>query len=479
MMRRRFLGMLVLLACGALAVAGVWWMERHDAAVEDERIAAAKLIGFRAGSVRDLTLENEHGRFVVKREGSGWKLVEPMTAPADASVVDGLVAAVADVASTRAVDVDGKPPVASEVGMFGLDRPRATVTLAGDDGTKTLELGKRNAFNGEVYARVRGTDNVVMVGGGIEFQVGKTLFDLRDKRLLVFEPSEVERLDVLRGDRRLYAIVRENGKPRLLLDGGRSVEADALQLSGLTTALSTLRATRFIAEAPDEATRKAAGFGANDVIRARLTLTGNRAQLLAVAHVEERDGVERWAAMREGEQAPLAEISGDWLARKLDVDPASLRDLRVLDFERDEVGAIVLTRGDESVTLKSGEGGSWQLTAATPALEGAALPREADASRCSGLLYRLFALRAEQVLVEAAGDAELQAAGFSAPQLTVRLERADGNELATLLVSADSQGRTTATRVGRGRIDLVGASETSDISAKAADYLPGEAQATK
>ena len=479
MMRRRLLGMFALLACGALAVAGVWWMERHDAAVEDERIAAAKLIGFRAASVRDVTLENEHGRFVMTRDGSGWKLTEPMTTSADASVVDGLVAAVADVASTQTVEIDGKPPVASEVGLFGLDRPRVAVTLAGDDGTKTLELGKRNGFNGELYARVRGTDAVVMVGAGIEFQVTKTLFDLRDKRLLVFEPAEVDRMDVLRGDRRLYAVVRENGKSRVLLDGGRSVEADALQVSGLTTALSTLRATRFVAEAPDEATRKAAGFAANDVIRVRLTLTGNRAQLLALAHVEEKDGVERWSAMREGEPAPLAEISGDWLARKLDVDPKSLRDLRVVDFARDEVAAIVLTRGGDSVTLKSGEGGSWQVTAATPAPEGMALPREADASRCSGLVYRLFGLRAEQVLIEAAGDSELQAAGFNAPQLTVRLERADGNVLATLLVANDSQGRTTATQVGRGRIDLIGASEASDISAKAADYLPGEAQATK
>jgi hypothetical protein len=479
MMRRRLLGMLVLLACGALAVAAVWWMERHDVAVEDERIAAAKLIGFRAASVRDVTLENQHGRFVMTRDGSGWKLTEPMVVPADASVVDGLVAAVADVGSTRSVEIDGKPPVASELGMFGLDRPKIAATLAGDDGTKTLELGKRNDFNGEVYARVRGTDNVAMVGAGIEFQVGKTFFDLREKRLLVFEPADVERMDVLRGDSRLYGIVRENGSWRLLLDGGRSVEADPMQVSGLTTALSTLRATRFITESPDEAARKAAGFAANDVIRVRLTLAGNRSQILALAHVAERDGVERWSAMREGEPSPLAEISGDWLARKLDVDPKSLRDLRVVDFTRDDVGTISVTRGDESVTLKAGEGGSWQLTAATPSPEGITLPREADAGRCSGLAYRLFGLRAEEVLVESAGPAELQSAGLGSPQLTVRLERADGNELATLLVATDSRGRTTATQVGRGRIDLVGASEASDISAKAADYLPAEAQATK
>ncbi|MEZ0311786.1 MAG: DUF4340 domain-containing protein [Myxococcota bacterium] len=479
MMRRRLLGMLVLLACGALAVAGVWWMERYDVAAEDERLAAAKLIAFRAASVRDVTLENGHGRFVMTREGSGWKLTEPMTAPADASIVDGLVAAVADVSSTRSVEIDGKPPVASELGMFGLDHPKVAVTVAGDDGTKTLELGKRNDFNGEVYARVRGTDAVAMVGAGIEFQVGKSLFDLRDKRLLVFEPADVERMDVLRGDRRLYAIVRENGSQRLLLDGGRSVGADALQLSGLTTALSTLRATRFIAEVADEAARKAAGFAANDVIRVRLTLSGNRSQVLALAHVAEPDGLERWAAMREGEPSPLAEISGDWLARKLDVDPKSLRDLRVVDFAREDVRGIVITRGGESVKLEAGEGGSWQLTAASPVPEGVALPREADASRCSGLLYRLFGLRAEQVLVEAAGDPELQAAGLAAPVLTVRLERADGNELATLLVATDSQGRATATQVGRGRIDLIGAGDASDISAKAADYLPAEAQATK
>ncbi len=479
MMRRRLLGMLVLLACGALAVAGVWWMERHDAAVEEERLAAAKLIGFRAASVRDLTLENEHGRLVMTREGSGWRLTEPMTTSADASVVDALVAAVADVSSTRTVEIEGKPPVASELGMFGLDKPRVAVTLAGDDGTKTLELGKRNDFNGEIYARVRGNDAVFMVGAGLEFQVAKSLFDLRDKRLLVFEPADVERLDVLRGDRRLYAIVREGGKNRLLLDGGRSVEADALQLSGLTTALSTLRATRFVDEVPDEASRRAAGFGANDVIRVRLTLSGDRTQTLALAHVAPTDGLERWSAMREGEAAPLAEISGDWLARKLDVDPASLRDLRVVDFARDEVGSVVLTRGDESVTLTAGEGGSWNVTAATPVPEGTTLPREADASRCSGLLYRLFGMRAEQVLVESAGEVELKAAGLGAPQLRVELKRADGNALATLLVGTDSEGRATAAQVGRGRIDLIGATETSDISAKAADYLPAEAQATK
>lgn len=474
MMRRRLLGLLVLLALGGLAVFGVWWMERYDAASEEERLAAAKLIGFRAGSVRDVVLDNEHGHFVLTRDGSGWKLTEPMTVNADASVVDALVAAVADVASTRSVDVDGKPPVASELGMFGLDKPRAAVSLAGDDGTKVLELGKHNDFNGEVYAKVRGAEPVAMVSGSIEFQVSKSLFDLRDKRVLVFEPAEVERMDVLRADRRLYAVVRENGKSRLLLDGGRSAEADNLQLSGITTALSTLRATRFLSESPDEAARKAAGFFAPDVLRVRITLSGGRIQTLALAHAE-HDGDDHWAAMREDGAAPLVAISGDWLARKLDVDPETLRDLRVVDFQRDDVAGITVKRGDESVTLKTGEGGAWNVTAATPAVAG--LPREADASRCSGLVYRLFGLRAEAVLTEAAGEAELQAAGFDKPQLEVTLAGADGNPLATLLVATDTQGRAVAAQVGRGRIDRIGPSETSDISAKAADYLPGDTQA--
>lgn len=472
-MRRRLLGLLVLLAVGALAVFGVWWMERHDAAVADEEDAQAKIIGFKPSGVRDVELDNANGHFVLTRDGSGWKLTSPMMVSADASVVDALVAAVADVTKTRNVEVDGRPPVATEVAMFGLLPPKAWVMLAADEGTKVLEIGKRNDFNGEVYARVRGADFVWMVGGGIEFQVNKSLFDLRDKRLLVFEPSEVERIDVVQNDRRLYAIVRENGKHRLLLDGGRSAEADALQVSGITTALSTLRATKFVDEAPNEAARRAAGFAMPDVLRVRLTLTGGRATTLALAH----DADDHWHAMREGEAAPLAEISGDWLARKLDVDPKTLRDLRVVDFRRDDVAGITVTRGDYNVILKAGEGGTWTVTGATPAIEG--LPREADASRCSGLVYRLFGLRAESVLTESATDAEMQAMGLAAAQLKVTLTGSDGNPLATLLVATDAQGRSIAAQVGRGRIDLIGPSETSDISAKVADYLPGDTQAAK
>ncbi len=453
LVRRRLIGLAVGAVCllAVLTAAALW--QRHDLLKADSDADEAKLLGWPASDVTGLVLDNANGHFVLERQGTTWTLSEPLQTAADASTVDAIVNAAVDLARTQKVEVDGKPP--TDLAMFGLASPRAALTVQRAAGAKTIDIGKRNDFTGDVYARVHDSDSDMMVGRGIEFQVDKTLFDPREKRLIVLDPANMTRIDVTQPDGPPYSIVRENGEPSVRLADGTTFDADATQVSAIESALANLRAMKFV-DAPLTTVK---------TTRARVTLRDGSAHMFVLG--EDKDG--HWFATLDGEAAPFAEVSGEWVVRKLDVDPMSLRDLRVVRFKRDDVARLTVKRDADAVTMARNEAGTWQLGD----------DASADGSRVSGLLYNLYGLKASSVLYDHAGDAELMAEGFVTPLLTVDLGGRDASAIATLLVVKDKEGRTVATQQGSGQIVVVDAEQVDDISAKSADYLPNEAQANK
>lgn len=464
LLTKRLVGFGGLVLAVVVVLVAVGLLEHHTTTHQQQVDEDERLLVFERDKVAKVSLKNSNGAFALVRAKGGWWMSEPLDTSADSSVVDGIVSAMADLRRTRIIDVDGHAPDAADLSIFGLQPPLTSLEIEAGTERFMIDFGKKNDFNGELYASVRGSKQVVMVLGAIDYQIAKTVYDLRDKRLVPFDAESLSAVEVTRSNGTTYAIERRGGQRFFVTADSVSAEADAAQVKGVLDALVGLRAIAF-------ATDRAASFDERNTFLTRLVL---RAKLTAgdVSHsitlAKQESG---WYAALDGEDGPIIQVAGEVAQRKADVDPRSLRDLRVVAFERADVGSLTLTRGVESVSFKADGHGGWVVSAATPS-DGGAFPREADGAAVSGVIYTLFNLRADEVVSEEGGE-------FPEPVFSAVVGRNGGGEIASLLTALDAQKRTIARDAHKPRISAIPAASVSEISTKLTDYLPGDQSASK
>jgi hypothetical protein len=136
------------------------------------------------------------GRVVLERGDAGWKLVQPVTAPADDDVVDGLLS---DLSFLRASGFVDDPPPDEET---GLDRPAFAVRLSGPasgEGGEAwnvgLAIGSRSEDGTRLARASRTTLYRISEDRLADFPTDVSAY--RFKQLAAFEASDAKRLEIL------------------------------------------------------------------------------------------------------------------------------------------------------------------------------------------------------------------------------------------------------------------------------------------
>jgi hypothetical protein len=136
------------------------------------------------------------GRVVLERGDAGWKLVQPIAAPADAEVVDNLLS---DLSFLRAVGFVDDPPSDDET---GLDRPAFAVRLSGpgsgEEGEAwevSLAIGSQRDGDSRLARAARTTLYRISEDRLEDFPTDAVAY--RDKQLSKFTASDAKRLDIL------------------------------------------------------------------------------------------------------------------------------------------------------------------------------------------------------------------------------------------------------------------------------------------
>jgi hypothetical protein len=108
--------------------------------------------------------------------GGQWEVVDPAGVRVPSDLLHAIVDALLDVHATSVVR--GSPPPQAEI-EFGLDRPRARLTLSDGSSRTTLQLGSPNPARTAVYARREGHPEVLLLGLNVQYYVDLLLEALR------------------------------------------------------------------------------------------------------------------------------------------------------------------------------------------------------------------------------------------------------------------------------------------------------------
>jgi hypothetical protein len=197
---------------------------------------------FQQTDVDSVELVSRNAAIRLEKSGDEWKIVKPITAPADFVTVNGLIG---QLQSAQMATVRDAPEEMKDLKPFGLDRPAVTATLGMGAQRVTFELGT-NADAGTVWARDPSKPMVFSVANGIAEMLHKTPFELRRKEIFEFRPFNAVRFEMIRGkDTRAFERVKGTGENAI--DSWKQIApenktVDASNFEGALLEFSNLRA---------------------------------------------------------------------------------------------------------------------------------------------------------------------------------------------------------------------------------------------
>ena len=415
-----------------------------------------RVVDFDPDSTTKIELEHPGRRVVLERRESQWTMTEPVEALADQRNVANLLDAVAGAEISRTLDdIENLP-------RFGLDVPSATIRLFDKDQERTtLKLGKSTPVGGSVYVQRNDDTSVLLTSSSLVARIDQKAADLRDKTILSFDDRAVRSLTVRNPD---GTVTIDKSGDGWMISAPAEFEADTGAVTGVLTALKSMRATNFIAETSDNLDR----YGLDAPKRSvSIELENGETVELRVGNV--RDGnVRLQTSLR-----PTIYAVGTWAVDSLDKRLEDFRDKTIAHFAAEDATRVEIRSSVGPPLVFEREGDRWTARHAPDRGQPSV---DEDPGAIDDLLRTLASLRGFEI----AGSAENASAfGLDPADLEVRATDAEGVDLAVVRLGshtvAGAQTEYTSMRVGGATVFHIREVDYKVLSALRKKSLEGTA----
>ena len=138
-----------------------------------------------------------------------WKMIQPVEAQADARAVEEVVEALAGLKAV-VFEADGEYDPAN----YGLAQPKVTVAIqfTADVPRQELQIGSDTGTDGRIYVARPDRHAVYAVNREIYTKLDRTVFDLRDKRVIDFQRTATNRFTLRQSENRIMCQKNVDGE---------------------------------------------------------------------------------------------------------------------------------------------------------------------------------------------------------------------------------------------------------------------------
>ena len=329
------------LLIAALVLAGLGgallWSDKQEKANEGKpaKDAPPQILALKEDTIQQVEIKPRTGDgVVVKKTGGEWKITAPRQLPADSAAVMAVVGGVTNLNSERLVDEN-----ANDLAAYGLEPAVTTVTFTQTDGkTRVLRIGDASPTGTSVYAFADGSKKLYTMASTLKQTFSKSVGDLRDKRLLIFDQEKLSRVELSSGKGSLE--FGRTGQNEWQLLKPRPLRADGWQVEEILTKLKQVSLSPDI----DEKTSAAAFASAAPV--ATLRVTGPDGTK-SIEIRKSKDDVYAKASGMEG-----AYKVGKDAAEGLDKAMDDFRAKKVFDFGFNDPTKIEAKNGAKSIVVE-------------------------------------------------------------------------------------------------------------------------------
>jgi|GEM_PF-6344036 len=193
------------------------------------------------------SISGQSGEIEIARKPSGWEILKPLSAPADAVEVEKFLARL------LSLDVLGfVGPDSGNIGLYGLadGRNQAALYVEGRERPMVLRFGSPDAEHpGEVFAQFTPRDTVVRLPEAARAALDARPDTFRDRRIFPVNPDIVDLIRIS-SDGREVSLRRDGEKWALTESGGAARAASEAAVARLFDVLATPSVLEFSAAPP-------------------------------------------------------------------------------------------------------------------------------------------------------------------------------------------------------------------------------------
>jgi len=411
------------------------------------------VLAFDKKDVTGLGLVLGGGTLSLTQANGKWTLTRPASLPADADSVGDFL----DKLQTSKVKefVAEAPP---SLVAFGLARPTRVDIHTGKDkdrATKSLLLGRVDDAKKGVYALRPGETSVLLLPDEVWKSLPKTVAALRDKVLVEVAADKVTRVDV-ESPKGTVTLGRDND--RWKITAPEALPADQVEAGAILGKLRELRAQAFLAEDASGIAK----YLAKPEVKVTVTQKDAPPVTVLLAPSPERRGGQPSAYASVAGRGPVILVDAKSLA-DLGRSITELRDRTLFTgLEPKDAKRVRLAAGGKTLVVERSGDTDWKILEPTKG--------SAKGAKVEDLLYTLRALKWSAIVSPQGADAARY--GLDAPSLTITLLKADGSELASLVIGKREDGRAYAKAGKAPAIYSVDAKQLGEAPKIPGDFQP-------
>lgn len=392
----------------------------QDAARDVNDYRSKTLVSLAPTDVSRVEIRQGESATVLERGADSWRVVAPVSSRADG---EKLTALITRASSLRVVKFIADAPSEADLAGYGLAQPVSSLTLVAQPTadpaasqpappTSTVLLIGAHADIQSQHRFVKRADQpwVATVAAPMADGLAPKLDDLRDLRVLGIAPGAATRIELIEPDR-TSTLLRTDGR----WQGDEDLaELDSEAVSDLVRGLEDLRAAAFIDE---PAALPVYGLGEPQrQIRIQTGAEGN-VSTVALLIGDATEGGNRYVKLAD---QPGVMVISAAQARRILVEPLSLRSPQMFDLAPERISRIDMRRGEAQFAMQRDADG-WRLT--SPAAP-------ADPASLRELTNDLARLRGKRVV----GRRDDPAFGLDQPAIDIEFTTASA---ATATAAAD------------------------------------------
>ncbi len=288
------------------------------------------------------------------RENGVWMLRAPVAYPANAGVIERFLASLERVESAGYIDEEEMARRKLTLASYGLQSPRAVITLDGPDGIRKITLGGKSPVGGQVYAQVQGVPGVLIVPETLLDLLPPDSYALCERRLMATDIQRVRRLGLQRPEG--YLQLARDADRNWVVEQPLTTAAEGQRVLNLLRELAACQILDFVGEGSESL----AVYGlADPKVKASWWLEGSEKSQTLLLGNPVPEQADRFYA--KWDHSPLVftvpRSAWDTLQVKLD----QLRGSNLLALTPARVSAVRITQGERSLLLQREPTGGWHM----------------------------------------------------------------------------------------------------------------------
>lgn len=339
---------LIVVAFAAAVVGFVYWHEFKRAPKQPAETNPT-VFHFQPEDVVSVTYAEPGLNVVVERNGTNWRIVQPVETRADGNAINGLLDEVTLARPSRTLAAN-----ASQLKAFGLTTPAATVILKLKNGqTHQLKIGSTDYSGSNVYAMADGSSQVLLLSGSLGAQAKKSFVDLRDNSVLGISDFDVKSFALKTPGGEIEADRAGGTGGSWSIDKPRPLAGDDTSIGQLLTNVAGAKLASVVAENDDDLAR----YGLDHPqLSLKVELDSGGERTLAIG---KKQGNDFYALDSSRKMVFLVPAS---LEKQLDVKLFDLQDKKLMHGLPEDFSQVAYQAGSLRFSCGVDKDGNWVMT---------------------------------------------------------------------------------------------------------------------